>query len=89
MLGAIVFVTQSEKGCSQVNFDSEYKYVSSLCSFSYLGIYRQGFISYENQRDKFDMSATQKKKRSVKIRTSKFIFMFMFSKERKEYFSRK
>jgi len=61
MLGAMVFVAQSENGCSQVDFDSEYKHVGSVCSFPCLGIYRQDYVSYKNQTDKFDVSATQAK----------------------------
>lgn len=61
MLGAIVFVAQSENGCLQVDFDSEYKHVGSLCAFSCLGICRQDYVSCENKTDNFDVSATQTK----------------------------
>jgi hypothetical protein len=81
MLDAIVFVTQSEKGCSQVGFDSEYEQVSSACLFPYFGIYLQGYVRCENQTDKFDVSATPIKK-IVKISTSNFMFIFL--KERNE-----
>jgi hypothetical protein len=79
MLDPIVFVTQSEKGCWQGDFDSEYKHVGSVCSFSYLGIYHQGYVSCENQKGHV---CNANEKYSVKIRKSKFIVMFIFLKER-------
>jgi hypothetical protein len=59
MLGAIAFVTRSYKGCCQVDFGSEYGHVSSVCLFSYFGIYRQVCVRCENEMDKFDVSTRQ------------------------------
>ena len=96
MLGAIVFVAQSENACSQVDFDSEYKHVGSLCSFSCLGICRQNCVNCDNQTDKFDVSATQMKTIILKYTQANiyiyiyiYIFVFICLKERNEKFSTK